>query len=74
VDVRAAEIVELDAALNRLSSLDERMARVVDLRFFAGLSVEETAHALGVTDRTVKRDWRAARAFLHRELHGAGTP
>jgi RNA polymerase sigma factor (TIGR02999 family) len=70
VDVRAAEIVQLDAALNRLLLLDERMARVVDLRFFAGLSVEETAHALGVTDRTVKRDWRAARAFLHRELHG----
>ncbi len=66
----ASEIVELDDALARLSEVDERLARVVDLRFFAGLTVEETAQALGVTDRTVKRDWRVARAFLHREIAG----
>lgn len=68
VDTRIDTFVELDAALTRLRALDERCARVVDLRFFAGLSVEETAAALGVTDRTVKRDWRTARAFLVREL------
>jgi len=69
VEDHAAELLELDAALTRLAALDERLGRVVELRFFAGLSVEETAAVLGVTDRTVKRDWRAARAFLHRELH-----
>ncbi len=68
IDAKIESFVELDAALNRLKALDERMARVVDLRFFAGLSVEETASALGVTDRTIKRDWRAARAYLYREL------
>ncbi|MEZ5064610.1 MAG: ECF-type sigma factor [bacterium] len=68
VDPRFTDFLELDAALTRLRALDERMAKVVDLRFFAGLTVEETAEMLGVTDRTVKRDWRAARAFLFREL------
>ena len=67
---RATEILEMDTALERLAVLDERMGRVVELRYYAGLSVEETAGLLGVTDRTVKRDWRAARAFLYRELHG----
>lgn len=73
VESRAAELVELGEALRRLSALDGRLAKVVDLRFFAGLSVEETAEILGVTDRTVKRDWRMARAFLYRELHGEAT-
>jgi len=72
IDLRAAHLVELGDALQRLSTVDDRLARVVDLRFFAGLSVEETAEVLGVTDRTIKRDWRAARAFLYRELHGMG--
>jgi RNA polymerase sigma factor (TIGR02999 family) len=72
VDARAAELLELDDALTRLAAVDERLARVVDLRFFAGLSVEETARILGVTDRTVKRDWRAARAFLYREIADTG--
>lgn len=71
VAARAAEFVDLDAALQRLAALDSRLARVVDLRFFAGLSVEETARMLGVTDRTVKRDWQAARAYLFRELSRA---
>lgn len=68
VEDRAAELVELDLALSRLAELDERAARVVELRFFGGLAVEETAEALGVSERTVKRDWREARAFLFREL------
>jgi RNA polymerase sigma factor (TIGR02999 family) len=72
IDLRAAHLVELNDALQRLAAVDDRLARVVDLRFFAGLSVEETAEVLGVTDRTIKRDWRAARAFLYRELYGSG--
>jgi RNA polymerase sigma factor (TIGR02999 family) len=62
---RVLEILALDEALQRLQSLDERLARVVELRFFGGMSVEETAASLGVTDRTVKRDWRKARSLLH---------
>ena len=62
---RIVELIELDDALVRLKKLNERLARVVELRFFGGLSVEETAEALGVTDRTVKRDWRKARTVLH---------
>ncbi len=64
------ELVELDGALTRLAAEDARLARVVDLRFFAGLSVEETAAALGVGTATVKRDWRVARAFLFSDLRG----
>jgi RNA polymerase sigma factor (TIGR02999 family) len=65
---RFLEILELDEALGRLAALNERLARVVELRFFGDLSEEETAEALGVTDRTVRRDWRKARAFLHHVL------
>lgn len=61
---RAEELLALDEALARLEVLDERLARNVEMRFFGGLSVEETAEALGVSPRTVKRDWRKARAFL----------
>jgi RNA polymerase sigma factor (TIGR02999 family) len=68
IEARAAEIVALNEALERLSAVDEWLARVVELRFFAGLSVEETADALDCSPRTIKRDWRKARAFLHREL------
>ena len=63
-------VEELDQALDRLASLDERQARVVELRFFTGLSIEETGEALGVSPATVKRDWTLARAWLHRELKG----
>jgi RNA polymerase sigma factor (TIGR02999 family) len=66
---RFQEILELDQALDRLGRLNERLARVVELRFFGDLSEEETAEALGVTKRTVRRDWRKARSFLHRQLH-----
>ena len=70
VDARAEEIVALDEALTRLTALDERLARVVELRFFGGLSVDETAEVLEVDPRTVKRDWRKARALLHQDLAG----
>ena len=65
------EVIEVDDALRQLAALDARQAQVVELRYFAGLSVEETANVLGVSDRTVKRDWAVARAFLHRALDGA---
>ncbi len=62
------DLVALDDALSRLAELDERQARVVELRFFAGLTVAETAETLGVSDRTVEGDWSMARAWLKREL------
>lgn len=65
----AAEFLALDRALARLEHLDPRAGRTVELRYFGGLSVEETAAVLSVSTRTVKRDWRAARAFLHDALH-----
>ncbi len=74
VEARAEELIDLNSALERLGALDERLGHVVELRFFAGLSVEETASSLGVGERTVKRDWRKARAFLFDELHGDGDP
>jgi RNA polymerase sigma factor (TIGR02999 family) len=61
---------DLDAALEDLARLDPRQARVVELRFFGGLSIEETAEVTGVSPATVKRDWVLARAWLHRELKG----
>jgi RNA polymerase sigma factor (TIGR02999 family) len=67
---RSAEILEINDALEKLGELSSRLARVVELRFFAGLSVEEAAAILDIDPRTVKRDWRKARAFLHRELAG----
>jgi len=66
--VRAGELVALDEALSRLAALDERQARVVECRFFGGLSEVETAEALGVSQRTVSRDWQMARAWLHEAL------
>jgi len=65
---RAAEILALDDALSRLEALDPDLARIVQLRFFGGLSVEETAAVVGVSPRTVKREWRKARALLYRDL------
>lgn len=70
VEGRAAELLDLDRALDRLLALDPRLGRLVELRFFAGLSVEETAGLMGVSPRTVKRDWQRARAFLYYDLHG----
>lgn len=61
---------DLDRALNRLERLDARQASVVELRYFGGLTVEEAASVLGVSPKTVKRDWAIARAWLRRELEG----
>jgi len=68
VDSYAAELVHLDDALSRLAERSPRHARVVELRYFAGLTVEETAEALKVSPRTVKSDWAMARAWLFSEL------
>ena len=65
---RPDDVVQLDEALTRLQGLDDRQARVVECRFFAGMNVEETAEVLGLSPATVKRDWAVARAWLHREL------
>jgi RNA polymerase sigma-70 factor, ECF subfamily len=65
---RADELVALDGALARLGALDSRQERIVELRFFGGLDVEETAAVLGISARTVKRDWCVARAWLRAEL------
>src|SRR5208283_379803 len=62
------ELVKLDEALQRLSKLDARQSRIVELRFFGGLSVDETAQFLGISPKTVKRDWSVAKAWLHGEL------
>ncbi len=67
---RADVLVSLDEALTRLSALDARQARVVECRFFGGLTEEETADVLGVTARTVRRDWTKAKGWLHQELVG----
>jgi RNA polymerase sigma factor (TIGR02999 family) len=65
---RASGLVALDDALNGLAAIDERKSRVVELRFFGGLSVEETAQVLNVSVQTVLRDWRLAKAWLFREM------
>jgi len=64
------DLVALDEALSRLASLDERKSQVVELRFFGGLAVEETAEVLGVSADTVMRDWRLAKSWLMREMSG----
>ena len=62
------DIVALDEALERLSEIDEQQSRIVELRFFSGLTVEETAAVLAISPATVKRDWSMAKAWLHREI------
>jgi RNA polymerase sigma-70 factor (ECF subfamily) len=64
----AVDIVAIDAALERLAAVDPQQARVIELRFFAGLSVEQTAEALGISPATVKRDWATAKLWLYNEL------
>jgi RNA polymerase sigma factor (TIGR02999 family) len=64
-------LVALDDALNVLAALDERQSHIVELRFFGGLSIDETSQVLGVSPATVAREWTAARAWLYRELDGA---
>ena len=68
---RTEEILALEDALCQLEKLDPQQAKVVELRFFAGLGVEETAEALGISTATVKREWAMARAWLHSMLDGS---
>jgi len=70
---RAADLVALDDALDALAQVDPRKVQVVEMRFFGGLSVEETAEVLKVSPVTVMRDWRTAKAWLYRELTGGAT-
>ncbi|HEU5237763.1 MAG TPA: sigma-70 family RNA polymerase sigma factor [Pyrinomonadaceae bacterium] len=70
---RAAELVALDDALQILGEVDERKSRIVELRYFGGLTVEETAQVLGISDKTVMRDWKLAKAWLYDEINRAGT-
>jgi RNA polymerase sigma factor (TIGR02999 family) len=72
VGERAESLLALDEALERLSAMDPRLGRVVECRFFAGLTEPETAEALGVSPRTVARDWLLARGWLYRELRDDG--
>ncbi len=67
-DAREVDLVALDNALAKLSTLDPRQGRIVELRYLAGLTIEETAEVLEISSRTVKLDWQMARSFLRREL------
>lgn len=69
--VQSLDVIALDSALTRLAELNERQASVVELRFFGGLDIDQTAEALGISSATVKRDWTFARAFLQREMEGS---
>jgi RNA polymerase sigma factor (TIGR02999 family) len=68
---RSCDLVALDEALDALAEIDQRQSRIVELRFFGGLSVQETAEALGISSRTVNREWNLARAWLYHELSGS---
>jgi RNA polymerase sigma-70 factor, ECF subfamily len=70
---RSVDVIALDRALDRLSAVDDRKARVVEMRFFGGLTVEEAAQALRVSTDTIKRDWRLAKLWLLPELDGAAS-
>jgi len=65
---RAAELVALDAALRELAEMDPRKSEIVELRFFGGLNIEEAAEVMKISPATVQREWRRARAWLHRAL------
>jgi RNA polymerase sigma-70 factor (ECF subfamily) len=66
---RSSQLIALDDALDRLAKLDLRRSKIVELRFFGGLSEEETGEVLGISERTVKRDWRVAKAWLYNEVN-----
>jgi RNA polymerase sigma factor (TIGR02999 family) len=68
---RPLDLIALDDALTRLAAMDARQSQVVELRYFGGLNVEETAAVLGLSAGTVKREWRSAKAWLHKELTGS---
>ena len=67
---RDVDVIALDRALDKLTKLDPQQSRIVELKFFAGLSIEETAEVLRVSPATVKRDWVMAKAWLFREMQG----
>jgi RNA polymerase sigma-70 factor, ECF subfamily len=67
---KSAELIALDDALQQLSEIDERKAKIVELRYFGGLSIEETAEVLGVSVPTINREWRMAKAWLYSEIAG----
>jgi RNA polymerase sigma factor (TIGR02999 family) len=71
--LQSVDVCRLDEALTRLAALDERQSRIVELRFFAGLSVDEAARVLELSPRTIELEWRTARAWLGRQLAGAGS-
>jgi len=71
IEARSVDIVALDDALNGLAKLDPQQSRIVELRFFGGLSIEETSHVLGISPATVKRHWTTARVWLHSEISRA---
>ena len=73
-DGREVDLIALDDALNELDRVDAQQGRIVELRYFGGLSIEETARVLGVSAATVKRNWRLAKAWLHRELASPAGP
>ena len=65
---KSVDLVALDEALNNLAQFDERQAKVVELRYFSGLSIDETSEVLGVSNVTIRRDWNMAKAWLHQEI------
>jgi RNA polymerase sigma factor (TIGR02999 family) len=69
-DAQITDVLAINEALERLATFDPEQVRIIELRYFAGLTVEETAHVLGRSPRTVKREWRVAKAWLYRELRG----
>ena len=71
VSPKIENVIAIDEALERLARIDPRQSRLIELRFFAGLSVEEAAEVMGVSPMTIKREWRSAKAWLHRELAAA---
>ena len=73
IDAQAEQLIAIDCALTKLAGLDERLVKVIELRFFAGLEVKDIADLLGLSEPTIKRDTRAAKAFLQRELGASGS-
>jgi RNA polymerase sigma factor (TIGR02999 family) len=71
---RNLDLVALDDALKELGNLDPQQGKIVEMRFFGGLSIEETAQVLGISSATVKRDWATARVWLHEEMNKSGDP
>ncbi len=69
----SVDLVALDEALTQLAELDQRQSKIVELRFFGGLGVDETAEVLGISPRSVRRDWRLAKAWLHQEISKGGS-